>query len=361
MVLAHVLGRVEVADREDRAAVLDGPLDEAAAGREVHHVVLVDPGRAAQQRPGVDLLGLRRVLDELHELVAEHDLARGRGEVAAHLEAAGVDLARPAVVVDQVVEEGHRALDDARARGVERPLQGGRVQREEVRGRQRVEREVEGELGLLGDVGLDGRGTHHVVGVPARRQVGQPHAVEQRVRAPRRVGEPAVLRVDRHGRLDLAAEPRGGGDHRDAGEVRPPLQGGAGRGGRVGQARLQRSGQGLTEAGGIEVLEQIGLRCQYPCSSLGDIARRLIHHASILRGKPPTSHPLPLTGISHACHLRKTRSRADSTRCRYCSSRPTARSGVRPTSSMRCWPTPGPAGACSGWTCRCGTTTPPPR
>ena len=73
----HVGGRVDVADGEHGAPVLDGPLDEAAARREVHHVVLVDPRRARQQRRGVHLLGLRLVLQQLHEVVAEHHL-RGR-------------------------------------------------------------------------------------------------------------------------------------------------------------------------------------------------------------------------------------------------------------------------------------------
>ena len=130
----HVGGRVDVADGEHGAPVLDGPLDEAAARRQVHHVVLVDPRRARQQRGGVHLLGLRLVLQQLHEVVAEHHLRGRDGEVAAHLEAAGVDLARTAAVVAHVVEELPRARDEAPPTRVERPLERGGVRRQEVGG-----------------------------------------------------------------------------------------------------------------------------------------------------------------------------------------------------------------------------------
>src|SRR5207249_344546 len=81
-------------DAEHGVAVLDSPLEERAARCEVHDVVLIYPRRAGQQRHRVHLLGLRRVPDQLHQLVAVHDRSRGGAEVLADLEAAGVDLAR---------------------------------------------------------------------------------------------------------------------------------------------------------------------------------------------------------------------------------------------------------------------------
>ena len=127
--VAERLVRVAVADAEHRVAVLDRPLGEALARREVHHVVLVDPGRAEQDRRLVDRLGRGRVLDQLHQPVAVDDLARGRREVLAELELRRVDLARPAAVVDDVVDEVRQPADDARAAGLERPLERGRVAR----------------------------------------------------------------------------------------------------------------------------------------------------------------------------------------------------------------------------------------
>ena len=85
--------------------VLDRPLQEAAARRQVHDVVLVDPRRAGQQRDRVHLLSLRRVLDQFHELVPEHHLALGRGQVLTERERAPVHLLRAAAVAGQVVGE----------------------------------------------------------------------------------------------------------------------------------------------------------------------------------------------------------------------------------------------------------------
>jgi hypothetical protein len=61
----------------------DSPLDEAPSWGEVHDVVLVGPRGAHQERVLVDLVSLRRVLDEFHELVAENDAAWGCGQVGA--------------------------------------------------------------------------------------------------------------------------------------------------------------------------------------------------------------------------------------------------------------------------------------
>jgi len=55
-------------DHEYLLTVLDEVLDQAAAGREVKGVVLVDRRRHDKQRHLTDLLGLRAVLDELELL-----------------------------------------------------------------------------------------------------------------------------------------------------------------------------------------------------------------------------------------------------------------------------------------------------
>jgi hypothetical protein len=111
--IRHRRVRVAVADGEHGVPVLHRPLDEAAARRQVEDVVHVDPRRADQQRHRVDGVGLRRVLDQLHQRVAVDDTYRGGGEVLAEAEAAAVDLARPAAVALEVVDEVLGPVDDA--------------------------------------------------------------------------------------------------------------------------------------------------------------------------------------------------------------------------------------------------------
>jgi hypothetical protein len=93
--------------------MLHRPLDQAASGREIHHVVLVDPRWAGQQRRGVNGVGLGQVLQQFHDVVAVDDLARRGGHVLAEPEGAGVDLTRSAIVVEDVVDAvagpGHHA------------------------------------------------------------------------------------------------------------------------------------------------------------------------------------------------------------------------------------------------------------
>ena len=104
--------RVAPRDREDLLSLLDEPLDHAAAGREVEHVVLVDRRRGEQQRHLAHLLGLRRVLDELEDLGAQHDRARRDREVLADRELARVDGRRQA---REVAQEVARASDEVPA------------------------------------------------------------------------------------------------------------------------------------------------------------------------------------------------------------------------------------------------------
>ena len=69
-------GRIAPADAEGLDALLDRVFGEAAARRKIRGVELVDLRRHDDQRPLVHALGLRRVLDELERLTAEHDRAR---------------------------------------------------------------------------------------------------------------------------------------------------------------------------------------------------------------------------------------------------------------------------------------------
>jgi hypothetical protein len=113
-------------------------------GGEIHDVVLVDPRRARQQRDGAHPLGLRRVLDQLHEVVAEDYPSRGCCEVPAQLERCRVDLARASAVVRQIVEEIAGAGEQAGAAGLECLLNCGRVGGQEIRRGKGVEAEAGG-------------------------------------------------------------------------------------------------------------------------------------------------------------------------------------------------------------------------
>ena len=73
--VAHLLIGIAIADHESGVTVVDGPLHEATTRSEVHDVVLVDPRWAEQQRDLVHLRSAGRVLDQLHQFVAEHNLA----------------------------------------------------------------------------------------------------------------------------------------------------------------------------------------------------------------------------------------------------------------------------------------------
>ena len=118
-VLVRELGvGVHPRDDEHRHPLLDRPLDQRVLFAQVEDVVLVDPRRHDEQRPLRHLLRRRLVLDQLHQVVLEDDLA-GRGrDVDAELEGLGVghrdlELAVAALdVVEQVVE----ALDEVLAR-----------------------------------------------------------------------------------------------------------------------------------------------------------------------------------------------------------------------------------------------------
>ena len=120
--------RVAPADREHLMALADQVLGHAAAGREVGDVVLVDHRRDDQHRVLVDLLGRRRVLDQLEHLGAEDHRARRDGQIAAHLECARLDHRRDARRLRHVRSQCPEPAQRAQAAGVHQRLDCGRVQ-----------------------------------------------------------------------------------------------------------------------------------------------------------------------------------------------------------------------------------------
>src|SRR3546814_11979123 len=89
-----------------RVALRDRPADEGVLRPQVKDVVLVDPRRDDQQRPLGDIVGRRRVLDELHEVVLVDHLARRKGDVLAEREGVAVVNLYPAEALAREEERG---------------------------------------------------------------------------------------------------------------------------------------------------------------------------------------------------------------------------------------------------------------
>ena len=82
---AHVvlgLARVLPGDGENGVALADQVLDHGVLGGEIQDVVLHDPGWHDQDRLRAHFLGRRAVLDQFHQVGAQHHLALGRGHIA---------------------------------------------------------------------------------------------------------------------------------------------------------------------------------------------------------------------------------------------------------------------------------------
>ena len=129
-------GRVTPADGVDLETPARRVLHEAAAGREVHDVVLVDlrgdhhdGGLPHHRRRG-------RVLQQLEDLVAKDDRPGRGGQVLSHLEHAGWHGPWHTVVVHDVLREVAQPADDARAARLEGALTGVGIEQEEIGGGQ---------------------------------------------------------------------------------------------------------------------------------------------------------------------------------------------------------------------------------
>ena len=195
--LAELLVRVDPRQDEGREALVDAELDEAVLGLQIEDVELVDPGRHDHQRPPVYLLGRRRVLDQLHQVGLEHDLARRRRDVAADLERVEVGhLDRePALAALEILQHVLEAAQQVLAAGLEGQPQDLGIGRDEVRGRHHLDElarvELELLLGLVVQPVLLAGDLQDVFGA---QQVGLLDEVEQRVVVPGGVLEPPVAR-----------------------------------------------------------------------------------------------------------------------------------------------------------------------
>jgi hypothetical protein len=200
--------RVDPGDDEHRQALVHAPLDEGFFRREIEDVELVDPGRHDQQRPLEHRRGRGRVLDELHQLVFEDDLAGRAGEIAADLEHRGARLADLEVAVSglDVLGQHVHAAHEVLGLGRERLAQQLRIGEHEIGRGDRVGDLAHVEIGLLLDVRVEPFGVmHQPVGPLHRQKIGLLEEIEELVGRPFGVGEAPVPRVGRGDGLHLLA------------------------------------------------------------------------------------------------------------------------------------------------------------
>ena len=179
--------RIDPGDAKDGDTLIDAPLDEGFFRRQVEHVIFVDPGRHDQQRLLEHLLGRRRILDELHDVVLEDHFAGRYCQIAADLEHRGIGLANL-----QIAAAGLRCRRQAcacRARGsrrcwssVSRSSSG--LVRTKFDGDSRVGDLPHIELGLLPGVRIEVVGVaDQLIGPAAGEQIGLLEEIEELVRA----------------------------------------------------------------------------------------------------------------------------------------------------------------------------------
>ncbi len=110
---------VAPAHSEVRHACRDGVLDEAAPGRNVGDVELVDLRRDRDERSRKRHVATSCVLDEFEDVAAMDDRARGDREVLTDGERSRIDRRRHPAVVAHVVGEVPESGDQAAATGLE--------------------------------------------------------------------------------------------------------------------------------------------------------------------------------------------------------------------------------------------------
>ncbi len=162
--------------------------------RKIENVIFHDPGRNDEHRLGPDLVGRRRILNELDQSIAINDLARGHRYIAPNdiiLGANGLLAAcRAFQILHQVAQAAHQVLSTF-ADGMPKQLG---ICQQEVRRREHVEHLARHEI-------------HHVLMVfrhaaDTRRRVVPPLLIEQEAlihqtvwpSLPFRANEPSIIR-----------------------------------------------------------------------------------------------------------------------------------------------------------------------
>ena len=126
--------RVLPRDAEHREPLPHQPADQRVFRRQIKDIVFHDPGRHDQDRHAVHLIGRGRILDQLDQVIAEHDRAGGDrhafagAEIGVDAVVAALDLGRD--ILGQIAH----AAQQVRPPRLDRAVQHLRVGRQKVRG-----------------------------------------------------------------------------------------------------------------------------------------------------------------------------------------------------------------------------------
>ncbi len=250
ILVGQLLARIDPGDHEHRQTLVDAPFDQAVPGLQVEHVELVDPGRHDQQRPAMDLLGAGRILDQLDQLVLEHDLAGRGAHVPADLERLRIrhgDL-QTALATLQVVQQMLQALDQVAALRLPGLAQHGRIGQREIAGCGRADELAGIEVDLAPVARLEARSVVHQAPQPVgRQQVGLLDDVEHQPLGPGRVGKAPIAAGGGGSGFRLLAEQPVHGALPEAHLGLPELSLGFDQPARIGHQLLGQLGEGVAD------------------------------------------------------------------------------------------------------------------
>ena len=186
--------------QEHRETLLDNEAHQRIGRLQIHDVELVDARRHDQQRRLMNLLGQRRILDQLHQLILVDHRAGGHRQIAPYLE--GAVVGHRNATFFEILEQILDAPGDALTLGLDRRLEKLRVGRGEIRRRHGIDVLSRQELdSLLGASVFD----RQRIGNPAEKlrvdQIRLPEVIEHRALVPFRRRETAIARRRRNYRL----------------------------------------------------------------------------------------------------------------------------------------------------------------
>ena len=199
----------------------------------------------------MNLLGLRCVLDDLDQIVAEHDLAVGRGHVLAEGERVAIHLEWNSLAMHQIIHRELRAAEQARATGVERAHQDARID-QEIRWCERIEHQVRELAGLGVGHGIALACVDEIIDVLAGGEVALQQREVGRILFPCGVGEASVLGIRRNRSLGVVRIPHAGCCGRDVRKTMCILCGRLGHRTRVLHRTPRDGGSGRPPPDGVE-------------------------------------------------------------------------------------------------------------
>ena len=182
------LGRIDPGKTENRKALRDQIADKGILFPQIQNVKFVDPGRNNQQGNLPHRRSRGRILDQLHQIVLMHDLARCCGDVLADFEGlviAHLNLGH-AVAAFQIGQKVFQPFDQIFALSFGCCAQDFGIGQPEIIGRGGVQKQTRVKFDLLRLLGVDMRGffLHKTARFVRRRQIRLTHEIEHPVLLP---------------------------------------------------------------------------------------------------------------------------------------------------------------------------------